>query len=113
MRAGRVDQAEDAAYTCLVKVCGGGEGKGTQMKVRSRAAGCSAQAPRDWNVSAGFESWCAEHHLQLWQQRHIVMQQVARAATVRPPLHASHLRSGAQPVLSAFMFVPQSSVSSG
>jgi hypothetical protein len=29
------------------------------MKVRSRAAGCSAQVPRDRSVSAGFESGCA------------------------------------------------------
>jgi hypothetical protein len=38
-------------------VCWGeGWGRGGQMKVRSRAAGCSALAPRDRSVSAGFES---------------------------------------------------------
>jgi hypothetical protein len=36
------------------------------MKVRSRAAGCSAQAPRDWSVSAGFEPRCTVHHFQQW-----------------------------------------------
>jgi hypothetical protein len=56
------------------------------MKVKSRAAGCSAQAPRDWSVSAGFEPRCTVRHLQQWngmlgtKAHHDIA--VARAATI-------------------------------
>jgi len=46
-----------------VCVCCGGGGGGGQMKVRSRAVGCSALAPRDRSVSAGFESRCSGHRI--------------------------------------------------
>jgi hypothetical protein len=42
---------------------GGGGGGGGQMKGRSRAVGCSALAPRDRSVSAGFESRCSGHRI--------------------------------------------------
>jgi len=48
---------------CVCCRGGGKGGGGGQMKVGSRAVGCSALAPRDRSVSAGFESRCSGHRV--------------------------------------------------